>query len=215
MVTDALDDARTLVEQGDTKAALKLMEQVRTESVAGERLSALEEVLALAAMIHRQTTGKRQSEAGRLAFSVQQDVRSLRRAWAEAEGREWVDPYPPAAKVVFEPGRLHALGRLFEFREEAPPPLWRALFVSFLFCAGLALAGVLGAPSDRGFLLWTAGCAGYWLVFAVLQTWWWRRGYRGFWRPVYPTALLLGVCAALITCPCCSFRASGAGCGRT
>jgi hypothetical protein len=96
-LADELGQARALVEGGESKAALKLLERVRREALAGDYASELESVLAAAAFIYRRTEGKQQSEAGRLAFSTEQNIRFVGRKRALAEGREWVDPFPRKA----------------------------------------------------------------------------------------------------------------------
>ena len=204
LLGDELADARALVERGEAKAALKLLERVRQESLAGEHLAEVQEVAAVAALIHRQTTGKRQTEAGGLAFNAQQNIRVLEQRQALADGREWVDPFPPVGRslAASKPGRFDFLGRFVDLNEDHPPSLARSLVLSFLFCALLALAAEVAGDTPVGaWLIWIAACAAYWLVFAVLQVRWRRRGYRGFWRPVYPTALLVFICASLIGVP--------------
>jgi hypothetical protein len=41
------------------------------------------------------------------------------------------------------------------------------------------------------------GWAGWWLLFAVLQAHWWRKGREKFWRPVYAYTLF-GFMAILV-----------------
>jgi hypothetical protein len=68
--------------------------------------------------------------------------------------------------------------------------LFLALLYSFLFCAFLALGGGLGAETLGVWIGWMIGCALWWLLFALLQWRWWRRGDTKFWRPIYAYSLI-------------------------
>ena len=76
-----------------------------------------------------------------------------------------------------------------------------SLFLSFLYCALLAFVGALGAETVTVRVVWIAAWAVYWLVFAVLQVWWWRKGYGNFWRPVYAWSLFAFICLSLFFLP--------------
>ena len=69
----------SFVEQGDLKAALKLLERERRAALARGDLAAVEEVLDAAKTVYHRAEGKRQSEAGRIAFAAQQNIRQLGR----------------------------------------------------------------------------------------------------------------------------------------
>jgi hypothetical protein len=80
------------------------------------------------------------------------------------------------------------------------PSVWQllsSLAASFVFCAFFALGGVLGAETFEGWIAWMVGWGAYWLLFAVLQAYWWRKGYGNFWRPVYAYTLF-GFMAILV-----------------
>jgi hypothetical protein len=80
----------------------------------------------------------------------------------------------------------------------ATPALGKLVFsLSISFAVGLVCV-VLGATNTgtvANFFVavWVIGA--YWLVSAVLQVWWWGRGFDRFYRPMYSWALtLLGGC---------------------
>ena len=143
-MADELAEARVLAERGEAKAALGLLERVRREAFDTERLSELERVLVLTVLIYRQTEGKRHSEAGRLGFQTQQNIRSLGRKLALAEGREWVDPFaPPAGGSTVASGRTSGTAPVESPRRdrwgERPWAPW-AFGVWLLVIAGTAAA---------------------------------------------------------------------------
>jgi hypothetical protein len=78
--------------------------------------------------------------------------------------------------------------------------LWQllsALAASFVFCALFALGGVLGAETIEAWIGWMVGWGVWWLLFAVLQAHWWRKGFEKFWRPLYAYTLF-GFMAILV-----------------
>ncbi len=90
-----LADAWALAERGEPRSAVKAAERVRLAAFAAEDVPALEQVLALARRVYVDSEGKRQNEAGRLAFGARQNIRFLTRKQALAAGEVWVDPFPP------------------------------------------------------------------------------------------------------------------------
>src|SRR5205823_3815881 len=62
---------------------------------------------------------------------------------------------------------------------------------SFLVCGFLALAGAGQSDSDASALGVIGVVGAYWLVSAVLQVWWWSKGYDHFWRPMASWGLSL------------------------
>ncbi len=83
----------TLLQQGEPKAALKLLKSVRKEALSGEDIASFHAVLAAARLVCAQAGGKHQDEAGRLADAAQQNIRWLGYKQALAAGEEWVDPF--------------------------------------------------------------------------------------------------------------------------
>jgi hypothetical protein len=64
-----------------------------------------------------------------------------------------------------------------------------ALAGSFGFCALFALGGVISAETLEAWIGWMVGWGAWWLLFAVLQARWWRKGFERFWRPLYAYTL--------------------------
>ena len=163
----------------------------------------LEQVLGLARRVYWQTEGARSDEpelarlflgktgalehnaAGRLAFSAQQDIRFVGQQQALAEGREWVDPFAGTVSLPVQRPPSATESAILGTRRQRLLGLVGSLFVSLWFCAVWAAAGSLGAETVRVWIVWMAVCGVYWLVMAVLQIWWWWRGCKNFWRPVY------------------------------
>jgi hypothetical protein len=75
--------------------------------------------------------------------------------------------------------------------------LLSALAASFVFCALFAIGGVVGVETLEAWIGWMAGWVAWWLLFAVLQAHWWRKGYEKFWRPIYAYTLF-GFMAILV-----------------
>ena len=176
-----LAEAGELVERGDLKAALKLLEQARRKAVAAEDVEALRQVLDETRLAHARSEQKQRNEAVRIRNAAQQDIRVLTRKAALSEGREWVDPFGG-------PGA------------DRGEKLWVHLAASFGFCAFWGLAGILEAETFEFWFSWMAGWGVYWLVFALLQVRWWRKGYDHFWRPVY-SWVLTAVGAVMLSIP--------------
>ncbi len=192
-----LVQARALAARHETKKALRLADHVRARALVTADVPALEEAWGVAAGVYRESHGRSQQRAGRLAFDCQQNVRSVSRAQALAVGQTWRDPFPPARPAAPPRSGPPSLPlKLLEGHDLA-----RALLLSLLFCAGLALVYALEAGSLRALSVWAAVCGVYWLLFAVLQVRWRRQGREKFWRPVYPTVLLLFLCASLFLLP--------------
>lgn len=184
---------------GEVEAALKQAERVRRTALAAEDVAVLEQVLALARLIGERTDGKRHHEAGRLAYSARQNIRYVGRKQALAEGREWIDPFPPPSAALGAQPLSDTVGGKTDTaplsREKAETAHHRGaqlvihLGASFGFCAFMGLAGALEAQTLAFWFSWMAGWGVYWLVLAVLQVRWWRKGYDHFWRPVYSWVL--------------------------
>src|SRR4029453_17400099 len=60
---------------------------------------------------------------------------------------------------------------------------------SFVFCALFTLGGVISAETLEAWIGWMVGWGAWWLLFAVLQARWWRKGFERFWRPLYAYTL--------------------------
>jgi hypothetical protein len=84
-------EVEALLEQGETKAALTLLERTRKEALSGEDLASLDQVLAGTRVVYAQADRKYRNEAGRIAHAAQQNIRFLTRKQALAAGEEWVD----------------------------------------------------------------------------------------------------------------------------
>jgi uncharacterized RDD family membrane protein YckC len=100
------DQAEALIEAGESKAAVKLLERERKEALADANVARLEQVLAGAHLAHGRTSSKHREEAGRVAYAAQQNLRFLSRQQALAAGQEWVDPF--LASVPAKPDQLAA-----------------------------------------------------------------------------------------------------------
>jgi hypothetical protein len=85
-------------------------------------------------------------------------------------------------------------GKMLQAHERDWASLLLSLFLSFLYCAFVAVGGLLGVETVRVAIVWVAAYAMYWLLFSVLQVWWWRKRYGNFWRPVYAWSLLAFTC---------------------
>jgi hypothetical protein len=193
---EQLEQARALAAGHKPNKALELADHVRARALVTGDVPALEEAWGVASGVYRESHGKPQQRAGRLAFDCQQNVRSVSRGQAVAAAQTWHDPFPAPRPAAARSGPPSLPLKLLESHDLA-----RALCLSFLFCAGLALLVVMSSGTPRTGLVWTAICAVYWLVFVVLQVWWRRQGREKFWRPVYPMVLLVGVCASVIFLP--------------
>ena len=86
-----------LVQQGEQKHALSLLESVRREALAGEDIALLQEVFAGARAVHGRSEQRERNEAVRVMNAAQQNIRFLGRKAALAAGEEWVDPFASPA----------------------------------------------------------------------------------------------------------------------
>jgi hypothetical protein len=143
--TTQLADARALADRSQHKAALKQLERVRQAALAAEDVPLLEQVLDLARLIRERTHGKRQYEAGRLAYETRESIRSVSHKQALAEGREWIDPLP-GPRPPADPRALSSDSKT-AWRAEWPWAPW-ALTVWLL--AITATGAALGA-SESGY----------------------------------------------------------------
>jgi hypothetical protein len=188
-LAEGLAHARALAEQGDVKAALKQAERVRRAALAAEDVPVLEQVLRLARLVREQTEGKRRQEAGRLAYSARENIRFVGRKQALAEGREWIDPFqaPPLAAASGAQPLFEAVGGKIGTAPPGVGMLFVHLGASFLFCALWGVGALFYSTDDVDTFAfsWMGVWGVYWLVMAVLQIRWWRKGYEHFWRPTY------------------------------
>jgi hypothetical protein len=88
----------TLLGRGELKAAVKLLERARRESLARGDVAALQEVLAATRVVHAHGNRKRRNEAVRIANAAQQNIRLLTRKQALEAGTTWVDPFLTSSK---------------------------------------------------------------------------------------------------------------------
>ena len=95
MASEASIETRTaaLVERGELKQALKALERERREAVARGDAASVEDVFRAIKLVFERADGKLRSEAGRISFSAQQNMRFLGRQAAIAAGEEWSDPF--------------------------------------------------------------------------------------------------------------------------
>jgi hypothetical protein len=109
--TPVADQVETLLQHGDPRAAVKLLESLRREGFAGEDIVSLQDVLAGTRLVHAQSEQKQRNKAVQIANAAQQNIRFLGRKAALAAGEEWVDPFAPATVATAarseprEPGR--------------------------------------------------------------------------------------------------------------
>ena len=154
-LAEELAEARALVEQGEVKAALKLLERIRRVSLAEEQVPALEEVLALGEVISRGAEGKLHDEAERLLYSARQNTRFIGYKQALAEGREGgVDWFaPPIDRPVSVSDATVGSGRRLGLRrpryERRVWLKWLGLTVLVFVPAG-ALLGLLMPVLEYG-----------------------------------------------------------------
>ncbi len=179
---EQLLQAHGLAMKHESTQALALVERVRTQAVATHDVPALEEAWSVAAEVYRGSTGRSQQRAGRLAFDCQRAVAPVSQGLQPAG--ESAGPPPSFPWGILE---RHDLAR--------------GLIQSFAFCAVCGLLGVVGAHTTQAFAAWVGVWGGYWLLFLPLQVVWWAQGRETFWRPIYPTALLLVVLVSLIGIP--------------
>jgi hypothetical protein len=90
-------EVETLLEQGEPKAALTLLERTRKDALSGEDLASLDEVLAGTRFVYAQADPKYRNQADRIANATRQNIRFLTRKQALAAGDEWVDPFQAPA----------------------------------------------------------------------------------------------------------------------
>ena len=190
-------EARDLIDRQPNKA-LKLAEHVREYALVTSDVPGVIEAWRVAADVYNGSSGKPQQKAGRIAFDCQQNVRTMMRDQAATAGRTYHDPFPPAriAPITSHTGPPSLPLRFLEGHD-----LWRALVLSLFFCAGLVVLAVFGVSSSDELNAVALACGAYWLLFAVLQVLWRSQGREHFWRPVYPTVLLLAILVSLIFIP--------------
>jgi hypothetical protein len=166
----AIAEAHALIDQGQTSAALDLGEQARQLALASESVADLTRVLDLAWLAHRESNVRSERHrAARLAHAVEDDIRLL-------------SPRPDLLAVRPSVGAL-VLG----------------ITASLLYAGVLALLGGEGTTTEADWLRSVVPVLGFvWLVFAALQLVWWRRGYRKFWRPIYPVTLFAAMALLLL-----------------
>jgi len=79
--------------------------------------------------------------------------------------------------------------------------LVRSLGASLFVCGFLAVVGAGESDSETSALGVLGVLGAYWLVSAVLQVWWWSRGYDHFWRPMASWGLSLAVLLSFFGLP--------------
>jgi hypothetical protein len=91
----------SLLQQGEPKAALKLLESVRRDALSGEDIALLQEVLAGTRVVYAHADQRRRNEAGRIANAAQQNIRFIEQKQTLAGGSDWFDSFVlPAARLV-------------------------------------------------------------------------------------------------------------------
>ena len=93
----------SLIDQSRLKDALKPLEKERRAALSRGDVAGDEGVLEGARAVYARADGKRQGEAGRIAFAAQQNIRLLGRKAALAAGEEWVDPFSPPGSAARQP----------------------------------------------------------------------------------------------------------------
>ncbi len=88
-------DAKELIDRREYRVAVRRLEQARSKAFAEENTDQLRQLLDLAENIYEQAQGKPREAAGRLVYSVQQNIRLLSRRTALAAGEAWADPFEP------------------------------------------------------------------------------------------------------------------------
>lgn len=94
-----------LLQQGEQKHALRVLDSMRREALSGGDIASLQEVLAGARAVHARSEQRERNEAVRVMNAAQQNIRFLSRKLALAAGQEWVDPFaspatPGASEMV-------------------------------------------------------------------------------------------------------------------
>jgi hypothetical protein len=80
--------------------------------------------------------------------------------------------------------------------------LFLFLFLSLLFCAAMGQMIIFNWDTTFGLWVgWNIAWGVIWLVFALLQIWWWSRGYEKFWRPLYAWTLFGNIVLSLVFLP--------------
>jgi hypothetical protein len=154
--------ARTaaLVEQGDFERALELLERERKGALSRGDAASMESVFAAVKLVHARAHGTQQSQADRISFAAQQNIRYLGRQAALTAGEEWIDPFAssrPKTVAATEPkGSLFGGPRRLRAHVVAAVsgiatfPLWWFVFM-FGWGLGSDSGGVATArPPDGG-----------------------------------------------------------------
>jgi hypothetical protein len=88
-----LGDARSAIDRGDGKAALKSLDRARRGYLKARDAAGLAHVLDMAALVDTADERVRVG-AENLAYAVKQNLRQESRRSAQQRGEPWVDPYP-------------------------------------------------------------------------------------------------------------------------
>jgi hypothetical protein len=154
---------KQLVDGGDLKGALKVLERARREAAAEEDVNALWQVFEASRTLQARALERNQRHrAGEIAGAARQNIRFLSRRQALTAGEEWVDPFQGSVPV--EPGQVatpETRGR----RNVRGRVRWGALAVWAILMVGTAwaLGGTSGSPAT-----WFAVDAGSGAIFGVL-----------------------------------------------
>jgi len=143
--------ARALAAEHHPAGALRLAERVQARAVATRDLPALEGAWDLAAGVYRDSHGKPQQRAGRLAFACQQSVRAVSGNREVVGGAPSSGPLRPAWPASEPSGPPQFPLGLLDGHDLA-----RSLICSFGFCAFLAVLGPLGAHTTEEVVAWAA-----------------------------------------------------------
>jgi hypothetical protein len=140
-----------LVERGELKQALKALERERRDAVARGDAASVEDVFRAVKLVYGRADGKRRSEAGRISFAAQQNMRFLGRQAAIASGAEWSDPFPDDPRPA---PRDPALKRALFGEARRPLSLVLAVLVSiasfFVWSVVSLFAWGMGDNSSNG-----------------------------------------------------------------
>jgi hypothetical protein len=143
-----------LVECGEVRQALKLLEQERRQALGSEDVEALRHVLEAARLVHGHAEQGDRNRAARVIYAAQQNIRFLTRKQALTAGEEWVDPFtspsPPGSSL---PKEVESASLSDNDWLSAQLGTWAGLLVGTL---AAAFAGaVVGAI--LGLIVWFSG----------------------------------------------------------
>jgi hypothetical protein len=177
-----------LIEQGEPKAALKLLERARREALSRKDVTSLEALLAAARAIEAQLEGRRHDEAARITYAALQNIRFVSRIKEAEEEERQRFTRPSVESVNPSAGRLlRALA------------VWLAMWPAVAFVYPF-FAAASGGQTLQGLIVFATVLAAFWLLPLGLLCFWWRRGDRDL---IYPLIgwFLLPIMLAVLFIP--------------